>query len=89
MSIKPIDIVLSIGLSLLAIFVVHRFFMIDSCLDMGGAIERFSMACRVGDNLEKRLEISSVLLSLYFLIGIIVSLGSVFAIKKVRDFNTN
>jgi len=84
MRFKPIDIVISILLGLLAIYFAHGFLVIDACLDMGGSIESESGVC-LDENYHKQYMVfSQLLLAVYFVIGLVVSLLSVFTIKTIR-----
>ena len=81
---KPFDILGSILLGLLAIYLVHRFMVVDSCLDLGGAIEGESGKCIDADGNEQGMGLTAALLCTYFVLGLIVSLASVITIKKIR-----
>lgn len=45
MSVKLMDIILSIALGFVAIYIVHGFIVTDACLDTGGFIEPESGLC--------------------------------------------
>lgn len=84
MKVKPVDIFLSIGLGLLAIYAAHSFLVVDACLDMGGSIDEDTGSCVDENYHEQYMVLSPVLLGIYFFIGIVVSLVSVFTIKTIR-----
>ena len=84
MKAKPIDIVFSVGLGLLAIYAVHSFLLVDSCLDRGGAISQDSGECIGINEQNMNIAFSGVLLTIYFFIGLSVSLVSAFILNKVR-----
>jgi hypothetical protein len=81
---KAIEIILSIALGLLAIYMVHCFLAVDTCLDMGGSIDSETGVCRDENYHEQYLVLSPALLTIYFFIGLVVSLLSVFIIKTIR-----
>jgi len=87
MDTKPFDILGSILLGLLAIYLVHRFMVVDSCLDLGGAIERESGVCINADGEEQAMRLTVPLLCIYFVLGLVVSLASVITVKKIRCTN--
>lgn len=84
MSTKPIDIIVSIGLGLISIYAAHSFLVVDTCLDMGGAFDEKTGVCLDSNYHELHMVFSGVLLSIYFVIGLIVSLMSAFIITKIR-----
>lgn len=84
MSVKAIDIILSISLGLLVIYVSHSFLVTDACLDMGGAIDSETGSCFDENYHEQYMVITPVLFAIYFAIGLFVSLLSVFLIKLIR-----
>jgi hypothetical protein len=84
MNIKPIDIIGSILLGLFAIYLLHRFMVVDSCLDLGGAIESESGVCIDAEGNELSMMLTAPLLCIYFVLGLVVSMASAFTIKKIR-----
>jgi hypothetical protein len=84
MNIKPIDIIGSILLGLLVIYLTHRFMVVDSCLDLGGAIEGESGMCIDAEGEEQSMMLSVPLLCIYFVLGLVVSMVSAITIKKIR-----
>lgn len=84
MKVKPIDIFLSIGLGLLSIYAAHSFLVVDACLNMGGALDESAGSCLDENYHEQHIVFSPVLLVIYFFIGLVVSLVSVFTIKTIR-----
>jgi len=84
MSTKPIDIIVSIGLGLISIYAAHSFLVVDACLDMGGAFDEKTRVCLDSNYHEIHMVFSGALLSIYFVIGLIVSLMSAFIITKIR-----
>ena len=83
-NIKALDIILSVGLGILAIYTAHSFLIIDICLDMGGSIDKTTGSCIDENYHEQYIVISPVLLAVYFVIGMLVSLISAFIIKAIR-----
>ena len=47
--IKAMDIIISIGLGIVTIYVTHSFLIVDACLDLGGVIDEESAACLDSD----------------------------------------
>ena len=77
-----IKIVISILIGLLAVYLFQRFIVVDSCLDLGGSINESGL-CIYKNGLEQYIVISSVLLSIYFTIGIIISLVCAYILGKL------
>lgn len=84
MDIKAIDIIGSILLGLLTIYLAHRFMVVDSCLDLGGEIESESSLCTDVEGDEQSMTLTVPLLCIYFVLGLIVSLASVITVNKIR-----
>lgn len=88
MSIKITDIILSLAIGLLAIYTVHDFIVTDACLDSGGAINTETGHCIDENYHEQYMVFSPVLLSIYFVIGLIFSVLSALIIKSIRRANS-
>lgn len=84
MNSKLIRIVISILIGLLAIYAAHRFLIVDVCLDSGGSINEAGV-CIDENYHEQYIVISIALLAMYFALGLIVSLASVFVLGKLSS----
>ncbi|CED60564.1 putative uncharacterized protein [Moritella viscosa] len=84
MNARIIDIILSISLGLLVIYASHNFLIVDSCLDMGGAIDQKTGSCFDENYHELYMVVTPALTAIYFVIGLLVSLLSIFTIKRIK-----
>jgi hypothetical protein len=84
MLIKPLDIIGSILLGLLAIYLAHRFMVVDWCLDRGGAIDHEADVCIDAEGNEQNMVLTSPLLCIYFVLGLVVSLTTAITANKIR-----
>ena len=86
MRIESLDIILGVGLGLLAIYITHDFLWVDRCLDMGGAIERETGVCiDINGHVQPVLTFSS--LAVCFFLGLLVSLIAMLTVKKLRSLS--
>jgi len=88
MRIEPLDIIVGIGLGLLAIYIMHGFVLVNKCLDMRAAIEQKAGVC-IDINGHEQPVLTISLLAVYFLLGLLVSLIAMLTIKKLRGMNKN
>ena len=69
--------------SWLVIWQLHRFFLVDSCLDKGGSFEYKTGDCIVDNVTTPALELSSIILVMYFVVGFIVALLVATFVRKL------
>ncbi len=69
--------------SLLVIWALHTFIIVDDCLDHGGSFQYDSGKCLLENAQFYESNLANIAIFLYFIIGFIVSLLVSFFIRKV------
>jgi hypothetical protein len=69
--------------SLIAIWALHQFIMVDECLDQGGSFQYSSGKCLLESGLVHESSLATMALVLYFVVGFTVSLLVATIIRKI------
>lgn len=82
---KKNSIPLYIGVisSLIAIWLVNDYFLVDQCLDNGGSFNYRKAECLLEDGEVKVSELGKFFMAVYFFMGVLISLIVSFSIRKI------
>lgn len=82
---KKNSIPLYIGVisSLIAIWLVNDYFLVDQCLDNGGSFNYRKAECLLENGEVKVSELGNYFMAVYFFMGVLISLIVSFSIRKI------
>jgi len=77
------SVTVGVIVSLLAIYQLHNFLLVDACLDSGGQYQRESALCLGQDGYEHTIVLSDFMLFVYFIVGLAVSVITAYLVHKL------
>lgn len=84
-----IPTLLGVFSSLLCIWLIHSFFVVDDCLDHGGSFDYKTNQCLLANGQYYEGSFSSVALFIYVIVGFLVSLTVARVLRAIFTMNNS
>ncbi|PHR84689.1 MAG: hypothetical protein COA59_04780 [Colwellia sp.] len=83
MKINFIPLFIGVIFSLIAIWLVNDYLLVNQCLDNGGSFDYSKAECLLKNGEVKTSELGSYIMAVYFFMGLFISLFVSFSIRKI------
>jgi hypothetical protein len=83
MKIWFVPMAIGITLALVAVYQLHAFMLLDTCLDFGGTYQKTTDTCIDSTGQQQIMVASGAMLLIYGILGVVVAGISAFAARKV------
>jgi hypothetical protein len=80
---NSVPLYIGVTVSLIAIWLVNDYVLIDQCQSHGGRIDYHNAECVLENGDIKTLELETYFMALYFFMGILISLFVSFSIRRI------
>ncbi|WP_114325759.1 hypothetical protein [Candidatus Colwellia aromaticivorans] len=80
---NSIPLFIGVIFSLVAIWLVNDYLLVDQCLDNGGSFDYSKAECLLENGDVKSSELGAYFMAIYFFMGVLISLFFSFSIRKI------
>ncbi|MDX2368707.1 MAG: hypothetical protein QNK36_09940 [Colwellia sp.] len=80
---NSIPLFIGVIFSLIAIWLVNDYLLVDQCLDKGGSFDYSKAECLLENGEVKASELGTYIMAVYFFMGLVISLFVSFSIRKI------